>query len=518
MAAHFVFMNNLKSAVRMDEPITKGPVPRWQKKANVLTDTSNSSQNTSKGNISKTSKEHNESNVGTKKTPSKTPKKSPGSKSNPNTPYKPKTPTLGDRFIVSRSATDFEAAHYQISKKQENVENTEDVDQIVKDKCQVMSETLCSNLNKTKILAFQTKAPAPPEGYQNAMKVVYSQTKTPMSTKSSRYIPHAPERILDAPDIVDDYYLNLVDWSPHNVLAVSLGNSVYLWNAETGGIEQLLELEGADYVCSVAWIQEGNLLAVGTSLGDVQIWDAEEVKRVRTMEGHSARVSSLSWNSYILSSGSRSGQIIHHDVRQRDHHVSTLSAHTHEVCGLKWSLDGQYLASGGNDNLLNIWSGFPGSSFQTRPIYTFSNHQAAVKGLAWSPWNHNILASGGGTADRRIRFWNCSLGSCVNEIDTKSQVCSLLWSNTYKELISGHGFANNQLIIWKYPSLQKVAELTGHTARVLHLALSPDGTTVLSAGADETLRLWRCFVSDKKKSAANEKKAKTSLILTGYRM
>lgn len=52
---------------------------------------------------------------------------------------------------------------FQISKKQENVENTEDVDQIVKDKCQVMSETLCSNLNKTKILAFQTKAPAPPE-------------------------------------------------------------------------------------------------------------------------------------------------------------------------------------------------------------------------------------------------------------------------------------------------------------------------------------------------------------------
>lgn len=44
-----------------------------------------------------------------------------------------------------------------------------------------------------------------------------------------------------------------------------------------------------------------------------------------------------------------------------------------------------------------------------------------------------------------------------------------------------------------------MAELTGHTARVLHLALSPDGTTVLSAGADETLRMWRCFVSDRKK-------------------
>lgn len=73
------------------------------------------------------------------------------------------------------------------------------------------------------------------------------------------------------------------------------------------------------------------------------------------MEGHSARVGSLSWNSYILSSGCRSGQIIHHDVRQREHSVAILSGHTQEVCGLKWSTDGKYLASGGNDNVLNIW-------------------------------------------------------------------------------------------------------------------------------------------------------------------
>jgi hypothetical protein len=39
-------------------------------------------------------------------------------------------------------------------------------------------------------------------------------------------IPKSPDKILDAPDIVDDYYLNLLDWSPMNVLAVALGQSV----------------------------------------------------------------------------------------------------------------------------------------------------------------------------------------------------------------------------------------------------------------------------------------------------
>lgn len=65
--------------------------------------------------------------------------------------------------------------------------------------------------------------------------------------------------------------LNLIDWSPNNILAVALGANIYLWNAGTGKIQQLFTLEGSDYVCSVSWIQEGNCLAVGTSMGVVQV-------------------------------------------------------------------------------------------------------------------------------------------------------------------------------------------------------------------------------------------------------
>ena len=43
--------------------------------------------------------------------------------------------------------------------------------------------------------------------------------------KYTRHIPQAPERILDAPELLDDYYLNLLDWSPNNVLGVALGDA-----------------------------------------------------------------------------------------------------------------------------------------------------------------------------------------------------------------------------------------------------------------------------------------------------
>lgn len=206
------------------------------------------------------------------------------------------------------------------------------------------------------------------------------------------------------------------------------------------------------------------------------------------MRGHEGRVGALDWNDHVLSTGSRDCSILNHDVRIASHQISAINTHSQEVCGLRWNHSGCQLASGGNDNLLSIWD-LQGS----RTRFNLTQHKAAVKAIAWCPFEHNLLASGGGTTDRTIRFWNVQSGACINTIDTKSQVCSLLWSKKNRELLSSHGFSQNQLTLWKYPTMSKVTELTGHTSRVLHTALSADGTTVVSAAADETLRFWKVF-------------------------
>ncbi len=225
-------------------------------------------------------------------------------------------------------------------------------------------------------------------------------------------------------------------------------------------------------------------------------------------------VGSLAWNAHILSSGSRDSTIINHDVRIAQHITARLeNAHTQEVCGLKWSVNGQQLASGGNDNILNIWD-----ASQSVPRHQILHHSAAVKALAWCPHQANLLASGGGTADRKICFWNGTTGALLQEVDTNSQVCSLLWSKHEKEILSSHGFTQNQLTLWKYPSMVKVADLTGHQSRVLHMAVSPDGNTVVSGAADETLRFWKVFGSEGSKldkgkaSFANAQLARASSI------
>mmetsp|Transcript_40636 Transcript_40636/g.65011 ORF Transcript_40636/g.65011 Transcript_40636/m.65011 type:complete len:475 (+) Transcript_40636:57-1481(+) len=346
---------------------------------------------------------------------------------------------------------------------------------------------------------FKFKSPTQ-NSYDNAFSLSPVSFRSPdavSAPKKARKISMAPFKVLDAPQLKDDFYLNLLDWSSANVVAVGLHNVVYLWNACNSRVTKLCDLGRDDTVTSVSWATKGKYLAVGTDKSDVQIWDAVACRKLRTMTGHSSRVGAMDWNGYILSTGSRDHTILHRDVRQRDHFLSRLRGHAQEVCGLKWSCDESKLASGGNDNKLNIFN-----LRSCSPVASFDDHQAAVKAIAWSPHRHGLLASGGGTADRCIRFWDTVSNSALSCVDTQSQVCNLLWAKHANEIVSTHGYSQNQILLWKYPSMTKVATLTGHTYRVVYLAMSPDGKTAVTGSGDETLRFWNMFPNSKSNSCS----------------
>ena len=230
---------------------------------------------------------------------------------------------------------------------------------------------------------------------------------------------------MDAPALYDDYYLNLIDWSVQNFLAVGLSSSVYLLNAQNSKVVNLCDLGSADIVTSVSWASNGPHFSLGTNSGEVHIWDVNKMKRVRIIQGHSNRVGAIAWNSTILSTGSRDKSILHRDLRSSSPFFSKSLGHKQEICGLKWSFDEQQLCSGGNDNKLMIWN-----PQLPDPILKFCDHTAAVKAMAWSPHQHGLLVSGGGTADRTIKFRNTFTGTTTKSIDVGSQVCNLMFSRT----------------------------------------------------------------------------------------
>ncbi|XP_015278702.1 PREDICTED: cell division cycle protein 20 homolog B [Gekko japonicus] len=312
------------------------------------------------------------------------------------------------------------------------------------------------------------------------------------SAGTEKPLPLEPEMRFHISGLRNDYYLNLLDWSNKNLIALALGSVVYIWNGETNQNVKNIDLCSSCkyYVASIAWTRENPWLAFAMSDGDVQLWDIETQQKLRTMFGHLSVVGALSWNGHILSSGSRLGYIHHHDIRAAQHHIGTVRHSKQSVCSLQWSPDHKLLASGSSDGLLNIWPNDPGVTVQCRPLISIS-HSSAVKAMMWCPWQSDVIATGGGIKDRMLHIWNVSNMKSLAVADTGSQICSLLWLPNTKELITGEGYPWNKMTLWRYPMLSNTAELCDHKGRVLHMSLSPEGNRIFSAGADGTGYVWK---------------------------
>ncbi|KAI8807992.1 quinon protein alcohol dehydrogenase-like superfamily [Cladochytrium replicatum] len=224
-----------------------------------------------------------------------------------------------------------------------------------------------------------------------------------------------PTRVLDASGIKDDYYLNILSWSERNILVIALDTAVYMWSPSTGNVSDLCHVDPS---------------------ADDYLWDVESGPKLRSMMGRTTRVAVLSWGNKMVSSGSQDGSFWNHYVRSANHKAWVLVEHAGEVCGLEWRDDGGMLA-----------------------------HMAAVKAIAWCPRQLNLLASDGGTQDRKIHFWNTTTSASTGTIDIGSQLTSLVLSRQYKELLSSHVYPNNVLSLWHYTRVSKICDISGHCAQ-----------------------------------------------------
>lgn len=102
------------------------------------------------------------------------------------------------------------------------------------------------------------------------------------------------------------------------------------------------------------------------------------------------------------------------DLRSKDF-VINLDKHLDEPCKIKWDFQGNYMCSGGNDNKIFIWD-----IRKLKAVQCYKEHKAAVRALDWNPWHYGTLISGGGTQDRKIKFWNINKQESIWTIHAKS--------------------------------------------------------------------------------------------------
>jgi cell division cycle 20-like protein 1 (cofactor of APC complex) len=309
---------------------------------------------------------------------------------------------------------------------------------------------------------------------------------------SQKKIPKSPYKVLDAPNLKDDFYLHLVDWSLNNVLAVALDNTIYTWEGNTATVNALHTCDGCDIPSAVHWLDNDKLI-IGMASGDINLWDINKSMLIQKYQDHNERVgvfARMNTNPFGFTSGSQDKTILNYDIRCQNLCFKYIN-HTQEVCGLKWSHDDLRLASGGNDNKLNIWN-LSKRNLEKKLLA----HKSAIKAIDWNPYKYGYLMSGGGTQDRTIKVWNINTMKLAESIDTGSQVCNLAFSRKSKEFVSTHGYSHNLILLWDSEKMDVKATLKAHKDRVIYLALGPDGKKIVTGAGDETLKFWDVFIQD----------------------
>jgi len=331
------------------------------------------------------------------------------------------------------------------------------------------------------------------ESYTSFLNLELDDNETTLNYLKYKSIPKSSYKVLDAPNLRDDFYLKLVDWSKQDIVAVGLDNRLYTWNAKHSNVSFISELKTDEvYYSSLAFNNNGLLLISCSNEGNIFIRDIEKGKNQSNFSalsnGRICTLCPMNLNPNIFSFGSKDFLIKTIDLRSKMNPILNYRGHEKEVCGLKWSIDDKRLASGGDDNQLFIWD-----IRKEDPEKKFISHTSAIKALDWSTYKFGYLISGGGTQDMTLKLWNINTMSLVESINTSSQICNVAFSKISHEFITTHGYKNNYIYVWDSRTMNIKATLKGHKQRVIYMAVSPDSRKIVTGAGDETIRFWKTF-------------------------
>lgn len=156
-------------------------------------------------------------------------------------------------------------------------------------------------------------------------------------------------------------------------------------------------------------------------------------------------------------------------------------------------MDETQAAFGSNDNTVSIWDI---KDLQGPKLKFILPHSAAIKAIAFCPWSKSLLATGGGTKDRTIRFWHSCTGTLIKSFFTNSQITSLTWSKTTKEIVATFGFGETKVLltVYSYPDMKPLSQVASPVElRILSATISPDGNSLCVATNDSTIRIYKLW-------------------------
>lgn len=212
-------------------------------------------------------------------------------------------------------------------------------------------------------------------------------------------------------------------------------------------------------ICGITWSPDGIHLATGGNDNACLIFDLRDIFRTRTSDLNGMK-RGVRQSPNRLHRGDRSRPAAGQSARESHGEQSFLNRLTHSVARSQTQMlssavvsqRGCLIYGGGRTIALTL------NSHKRR-----LTHAAAVKAIAFAPWQPSLLATGGGANDRAIHFYHAPSGICLASMNVYAQVTSLIWSKARPEIVATFGFSQPEhpyrIAVFAWPSCEQIAAI-----------------------------------------------------------
>lgn len=245
----------------------------------------------------------------------------------------------------------------------------------------------------------------------------------------------------------------------------------------------MLELQGhTGRVRTIAYAPDGRTLASGGDDFSIRLWDIPSGECRHTITEHTESVRALAFtpDGTALVSGGWDDRVLLHPLSGRRKVKILPGSHLGGVYSLTFHPQNSNLAAGDGDGTVSLFI-----NFQTKQPFRHPVHAYPVTALAWSP-NGKTLATV--SLDHTLKLWDGDWMQPRLTYHGLTWLRCLAWSPSGTHLALGDD--DGRIHLFDATGRQATKPLRGHTARISSVYFSEDGSRLISAGWDGTLRTW----------------------------